>query len=276
MANFLPLKHYMFYCLDRFIERYALLGPFLEIGCGRGDVSAYLAQKGWRGLAIDFSDSAVAAASANLAAYPGVTVRKHALSEVTGAYRSVIMWDVLEHIEDDDGALRAIEALLEPGGQLLIAVPSNPREWRWDDDFYGHWRRYTVADLTAKLEKAGMPPRVFWDFTYPVFWLMRRTYTRLKSGPAVVADKETSIKASATRNAWETPLLSKLLERTAILWYPIHRLQFRLFRHATERGHEFFALAQKPVRAHEQPLREATNRTADVSGARIAPSRAAG
>lgn len=248
MANFLPLKRYMFYCLDRFIERYALHGPFLEIGCGRGDVSAYLARKGWSGLAIDFSDSAIAAASANLAAYPDVSVRKQTLTEVTGVYRCVIMWDVLEHIEDDESALRAIEALLEPGGQLLIAVPSNPREWRWDDEFYGHWRRYTVADLTEKLERAGMPPRVFWDFTYPVFWLMRRAYTRFKSGPGVVADKVASTKASATTSAWEIPLVSKLLERTAVLWYPIHPLQFRLFRDATASGHEFFALAQKPLR----------------------------
>jgi len=37
----------MFYCLDRFIDEYGLHGPFLEIGCGVGDVSAYLAAKGW-------------------------------------------------------------------------------------------------------------------------------------------------------------------------------------------------------------------------------------
>ena len=47
MANFLPLKHHMFYCLDRFVERYGLHGPFLEVGCGRGDVSAV--QKGTLG-----------------------------------------------------------------------------------------------------------------------------------------------------------------------------------------------------------------------------------
>ena len=39
----------MFYCLDRFVEQYGLHGPFLEVGCGRGDVSAYLAAKGWQG-----------------------------------------------------------------------------------------------------------------------------------------------------------------------------------------------------------------------------------
>jgi SAM-dependent methyltransferase len=248
MANFLPLKHYMFYCLDRFIEQYDLHGPFLEIGCGQGDVSAYLARKGWVGLAIDFSDAAIAAATANLARHADVAVRKRALSEVTGTFHCVILWDVLEHMQDDLDALRTIERLLDPGGQLLIAVPSNPREWRWDDDFYGHWRRYTVADLAEKLTQAGMQPQVFWDFTYPVFWLMRRLYTRLKSGAGVAGDKEASTKASSTVNAWEIPMISRLLDRTAALWYPIHRIQFRFFRNATDRGHEFFALARKPIR----------------------------
>jgi SAM-dependent methyltransferase len=249
MANFLPLKHYMYYCLDQFIERYGLHGPFLEVGCGRGDVSAYLAEKGWAGLAIDYSDAAIAQAAGNLSRFAHVSVRKQALSEVTGKFNCILMWDVLEHMEDDQGALRTIAGLLEPGGQLLLAVPSNPREWRWDDDFYGHWRRYTVADLTEKLTQAGMQAQVFWDFTYPVFWLMRRAYTRLKSGAEIAGDKEASTKASATVNAWEIPMISRLLDRTAALWYPIHRIQFRLFRNATGRGHEFFALARKPMRS---------------------------
>lgn len=246
MANFLPLKHHMFYCLDRFVEQYGLHGPFLEIGCGRGDVSAYLAAKGWQGTAIDFSEAAVAQASVNLAPFPQVTVRQQALEDVAGAFDCIIMWDVLEHMEDDRGALRMVGRLLRPGGQLLLAVPSNPREWRWDDDFYGHFRRYTVADMTERLQQAGLAPAAFWDFTFPWFWLMRRMYTRLKSGAPVAADKEASTKASATVNAWDVGPLSKLLDRSAILWYPLHRLQFRLFRHATARGHEFFVLARKP------------------------------
>jgi SAM-dependent methyltransferase len=245
VANFLPLKHHMFYCLERFIEAYDLHGPFLEVGCGRGDVSAYLAAKGWQGTAIDFSDAAVAQAAVNLAPFPNVAVRQQALAEVAGAFDCVVMWDVLEHMEDDRAALGMVARLLRPGGQLLLAVPSNPREWRWDDDFYGHFRRYTVADMTAKLNAAGLRAEVFWDFTFPWFWLMRRAYTRLKSGAPAAIDREASTKASATVNAWNLPLVATLLDRSAVLWHPLHRLQFRLFRHATERGHEFFVLARK-------------------------------
>jgi SAM-dependent methyltransferase len=245
MANFAPLKQYMLYCLDRFVERYDLHGPFLEIGCGRGDVSAHLAGKGWTGTAIDFSDSAIAEAATALAPFPNVVVKQQDLGEVTGEYPCIILWDVLEHIADDLDALRAIGKRLVPGGQLLVAVPSNPREWRWDDDFYGHFRRYTVAELTRKLIDAGLEPQVFWDFTYPVFWAMRRTYTRLKPAPPI-ADKSVATRASATANAWELPLLARLLQRAAPLWRLLQPVQFGLFRTATERGHEFFALARKP------------------------------
>jgi SAM-dependent methyltransferase len=245
MANFRPLKDYMFYCLDRCIEQYGLCEPFLEIGCGRGDVSAHLARKGWAGLAIDYSDAAIGQAKQNLKQFPKVEVRSQSLAETTGLYNTIILWDVLEHFEDDRATLTSIEKLLNPGGQLFIAVPSNPGEWRWDDDFYGHFRRYTVTDLSEKLTDAGMEPRLFWDFTYPVFWIMRRIYTRIKPRTSVADDRQSSTKASSTVNAWDLPLFSKLLDCTAIFWYPLHRIQFRFFRNATSRGHEFFALARK-------------------------------
>jgi SAM-dependent methyltransferase len=246
MANFRPLKQYMFHCLDRFIARYGLHGPFLEIGCGKGDVSAYLAKKGWTGAAVDFSAEAVSEATATLAPYPNVVVKSATLLELDGAFACVILWDVLEHIEDDCAALRHIETLLLPGGQLLLAVPSNPREWRWDDDFYGHFRRYTVDELSTKLADAGMTPQVFWDFTYPVFWALRRAYTHINAPPQVDRSKDEATRASALKNAWASSLGSRLLDRSAILWRPLERIQFMLFRHATTRGHEFFALARKP------------------------------
>jgi SAM-dependent methyltransferase len=249
MANFRPLKQHMFLCLDRFIAQYGLHGPFLEVGCGRGDVSAHLARRhGWSGLAIDFSDAAIAQATQTLARHGDVVVRRQALAEVRGSYACILAWDVLEHIEDDRGALRTLEALLAPGGQLLLAVPSNPREWRWDDDFYGHFRRYTVAELRAKLAEAGLQPQAFWDFTFPLYWSMRRAYTRIKAPAGMRSDKAAATMASATVNAWSLPLLSGVLDRTAPLWRPLNRLQFRFFRHATDRGHEFFALARKPER----------------------------
>jgi SAM-dependent methyltransferase len=175
-----------------------------------------------------------------------VVVRHQALDDVTGTWNTVLLWDVLEHIDDDGAALGAIARLLSPGGCLVVAVPSNPTEWRWDDDFYGHFRRYTRADLTRRLLDAHLEPVLFWDFTFPVFWALRRAYTRLKRAPPL-AERSAATKASATVNAWDLPLVSRMLDRSAALWTPVYRLQFRFFREAVARGHGFFALARRPA-----------------------------
>ena len=59
MANFPPLKNYMFYCLDRLLSQYDISPPFLDVGCGVGEISRYVAAKGWHGKAIDFSNIAI-------------------------------------------------------------------------------------------------------------------------------------------------------------------------------------------------------------------------
>ncbi len=246
MANFLPLKRYMFYCLDKCIAQEQLTGPFLDIGCGIGDVSLHLARKGWQGTAIDYSDAAVERATETLRAFPQVTVRKTGLQDFNGQFRTVILWDVLEHVEHDQEALRKIATLLAPGGHLLIAVPSNPTEWRWDDEFYGHFRRYTQEDLSGKLRAARLTPVLFWDFTLPVFWLLRRLYTRIKRPPNVpYSQKEELTKQSATVNAWDIPVVSFILNRSTAVWRLIYAVQFALFRKQARRGHEFFALAKR-------------------------------
>jgi hypothetical protein len=85
-----------------------------------------------------------------------------------------------------------------------------------------------------------------WDFTYPFFWMMRRVYVKLKRTPITdQIGKEILTEASSNVNAWDIPLLSGFLDRLVILWRPLFRLQFRLFRGSTAWGHEMFVLARK-------------------------------
>ena len=130
-------------------------------------------------------------------------------------------------------------------GYLLLAIPSNPREWRWDDDFYGHYRRYTAQDISEKLIQAGLKPIIFWDFTYPIFWMMRRIYTKVKSPPKTFGDKEIRTRASSTVNAWDIPLISLLINKNFFLWKIIYKIQFSWFKNQVNKGHEMFVLAQK-------------------------------
>ena len=144
--------------------------------------------------------------------------------------------------------MEQISSLLCENGYVLIVVPSNPREWRWDDDFYGHFRRYTVEEITQTLVAVRIKPLVFWDITYPVFWIMRRMYTKLKSCPQKI-DQGKLVRTieSSSVNAWNIPLLSKFLSQEFIVWDLVHKIQFKYFKDKVQNGCEMMILGKKIV-----------------------------
>lgn len=68
---------------------------------------------------------------------------------------TVVCLNVLEHIEDDAGALRRLHQLLAPGGKLLLLVPQCKWLFGSYDQLVRHCRRYEKAELRNKLEAAG-------------------------------------------------------------------------------------------------------------------------
>ena len=68
---------------------------------------------------------------------------------------SVIAVNVLEHVENDDGFLRASYKVLAPGGALLLLVPALPAIFGSLDQAFDHFRRYTRSGLRTSLVAAG-------------------------------------------------------------------------------------------------------------------------
>lgn len=68
---------------------------------------------------------------------------------------SIIYVNVLEHIEDDDAELAAVQETLEPGGRIFIFVPAHQWLYGAFDKSVGHFRRYTKPDLERKCLSAG-------------------------------------------------------------------------------------------------------------------------
>lgn len=65
---------------------------------------------------------------------------------------TLVMHDVLEHIEDEEGAVRTLAALVTPDARLVVSVPAGPWLFGFHDTQLGHYRRYTRASLRRALE----------------------------------------------------------------------------------------------------------------------------
>ena len=162
-----------------------------------------------------------------------------------GRYKTILMFDLLEHIKDDRQFLKKIYSLLLPNGHLVIAVPANPKEWRWDDEFYGHFRRYTEDELEDMLIQTGFKPIICYDYTFPVFWFLRRAYISLKNNPQESKDIKSRTKESGYKYTWNIPFISSILNNLTFIWYPIYFIQYILFKKAVYFGCAIFILAQK-------------------------------
>lgn len=74
----------------------------------------------------------------------------------SGSFDLITLLDVLEHVEDDQGALESLAGLLKPGGRLLITVPAFPFLWGGHDVVHRHYRRYRRPALMARVKQAGL------------------------------------------------------------------------------------------------------------------------
>ena len=94
------------------------------------------------------------------AATPAVIPMNVTRIEFPSDYFSVVLCsDVLEHVRDDDAALREIHRVLRPGGVLFLRVPYSDElpatdEWSVPDE-HGHWRNYSPTDIADRLGALG-------------------------------------------------------------------------------------------------------------------------
>ena len=71
------------------------------------------------------------------------------------AFDTVTCINVLEHTEDDAGALRRVYQLLIPAGRLIVFVPAGRDLFGSLDRSVGHQRRYERGELIERLQSAG-------------------------------------------------------------------------------------------------------------------------
>jgi SAM-dependent methyltransferase len=140
----------------------------LEIGCGTGHNLPMLAQFGEID-AIEIDETARAKASERLGKPVGTAPLPELVGVAPGSYDLVAVLDVIEHVEDDVAALKAIATALKPGGKILITVPAHQWMWSAHDVVNHHKRRYSKSGFAALLAKAGLQGRKLGYFNTLLF-----------------------------------------------------------------------------------------------------------
>jgi SAM-dependent methyltransferase len=67
------------------------------------------------------------------------------------AFDLVCALDIIEHVDDEDGAVSELSRVARSDAVLLISAPLHASRWTMFDDLVGHKRRYEPPHLLAKL-----------------------------------------------------------------------------------------------------------------------------
>ena len=197
----------------------------LEIGAGVGTMSAFLTDRE-RVVLSDTNPGYLERLRARFAGQPQMRVVPLRLPATNGELQAerldtIICLNVLEHVRDDELSLATMFQLLQPGGRLVLLVPSLPAIYGTLDRALGHFRRYTPAELRRKYAAAG-------------FWMRHLEYFNLAGIPGW----------------WFTGRVLKrdLMPTVSLRWYDALVPLFRLERLLPWRvGQSLIAVGERPA-----------------------------
>jgi SAM-dependent methyltransferase len=222
----------------------------LDMGCGAGRHAFESFKRGARVVAFDYSAAELKDVGALFQAMrdegeagtePGsmaATTNGDALALpfADGTFDRIIASEVLEHVRDDQQALREIHRVLKPGGTLAATVPSWLPEqicWALSDEYHapfvegGHVRIYSEHRLRVGLRAAGLKP----GFAHhahalhsPYWWLKCAVGPRNDDNPLVKAYLQVLIwdiaqtQPMGTVTRWTERLLNPVLGKSLVVY----------------------------------------------------------
>lgn len=121
------------------VKKLADVKSICDLGCGNGHISGRLAAHGYHVTGVDASASGIQIARR---AYPDVSFVEALIGSLRdlGEFDLVISSDVIEHLYRPSDLLEAAQAVLKPGGHILIGTP-----------YHGYLKNLALA-VTGKME----------------------------------------------------------------------------------------------------------------------------
>lgn len=189
-------------------------GRVIEVGCGSGALLRELALRGHECVGLETSPDAAEVAGQMLAGFPKARVLGKAEPGWDGSFDLLMAFEVLEHIEDDHGALAEWVRWLKPGGKVILSMPAHMSKWGPHDAWTGHYRRYGKADMVQLAESAGLTINQLECYGFPLSNLTQWLSNRAVRGQTYVGGGTSQDEATAASGTDRT---------TAIRHFPWQR-----------------------------------------------------
>jgi SAM-dependent methyltransferase len=223
------------------LERHNLKPParVLDAGCGWGVTLEALEQFGYRGTGLDVSRRSLERLDRFDRRLIEADLSRLLDSGTVGltAFDAVLALDLIEHLDDDRGALGNLGQLVRPGGIVIITVPALPELYSEFDQVQGHRRRYLPDGLRVAIESAGLEVETisWWGS-----WLVRlfRKRPPAMSGPGALSPQET-YRRHLRLPPWPIPAAFRL----AFRWD-----QGRTLAGRNQTGTSLVAVARRPLK----------------------------
>ena len=134
-----------------------------EIGCGHGLLQRQVEdQYGREVVGFDLNEYALKQNVSRRSPVICYDIYK-ADASLRSRFGIIFLFDVLEHITDEDGFLQALLFHLADKGKLVLNVPAGQWAYSEYDRAVGHVRRYSIATMRATAERSGLRIR---EWTY--------------------------------------------------------------------------------------------------------------
>ena len=128
------------------VKKFSNCGPIFDVGGGNGSTAKFLCSNGFEVVLVE----------------PGIegclNAQKRGLKNIVhssfeskyfnlNSIPNIGIFDVLEHIKSSDKFLKQLHSTLIPSGKLFVTVPAFSGLWSKEDEFAGHFRRYSKSEL---------------------------------------------------------------------------------------------------------------------------------
>lgn len=151
----------------------------LEIGAGQGAMGARLAAR-FDYTGVEADERAATVAAGRIGPVGGRLLMGRAeVVAPSGPFDAVCAFEVLEHLDDDAGALAAWGRRLRTGGLLLLSVPAHQHRFGPADVAVGHRRRYSRIGLQDLLAASGFRDITVMSYGFPLGFALEAVRNRL-------------------------------------------------------------------------------------------------